>query len=152
MKRATRLALAAIAGVALAAVAWAAFAPVPVPAGREAAFTIAPGTWERRMRGDEVAILPDRMRLTLGVADVLRLENHDAVPQTFGPVLLMPGQTFRLPFARAGEYAFACTAHASGQMTIVVDDRPDGPWGRLRWRVVRLVDGLGAHRGAAAHT
>jgi hypothetical protein len=64
------------------------------------------------------------------------------VPQTFGPALLMPGQTFTLPFGRVGEYPFACTAHASGQMTILVDPTPSGPWGRLRWRVVRALDAM----------
>jgi hypothetical protein len=57
------------------------------------------------------------------------------VPQTFGPALLMPGQTFRLPFEQASTYQFACSAHASGQMEIVVDPFPAAPWDRLRWRL-----------------
>ena len=69
------------------------------------------------MAGDTVEILPDEIRLTLGVSDVLVLRNLDDVPQIFGPTLMMPGQSFRLPFALASSYQFACTAHASGQMT-----------------------------------
>jgi len=50
----------------------------------------------------------------------------------------MPGQSFRLPFEVASDYQFACTAHASGQMTIVVEPEPSSPWARLRWRAARL--------------
>lgn len=136
--RATALGVAA----ALAsAVAWAAFAPVAVPATREKAFIIPEGTWERRMAGEELDILPQRIRLTLGVDDVLRLENRDTVPQTFGPALLMPGQTFRLPFERAAGYQFACTAHATGQMEVIVDPFPATPWARLRWRLQQMEPG-----------
>jgi hypothetical protein len=48
---------------------------------------------------------------------------------------MMPGQSFRLPFTRASTYTFACTAHASGQMEIIVDPFPARPWSRLWWRV-----------------
>jgi hypothetical protein len=86
------------------------------------------------MAGDKVEILPARIRLTLGVQDVLLLRNRDDVPQMFGPTLMMPGQSFRLPFDVASTYTFACTAHASGQMEIVVEPEPRSPWQRLRWR------------------
>src|SRR5688572_18609065 len=56
--------------VLLAATAWAAFAPVPVPADREQPFVIPEGTWARRMSGDRVDILPQHIRLTLGINDV----------------------------------------------------------------------------------
>lgn len=124
-------------------IAWAAFAPVPVSADREQPFVIPKGTWARRMAGDPVEILPQRIRLTLGVNDMLVLTNRDDVPQTFGPALLMPGQSFRLPFELASEYQFACTAHASGQMTIIVEPFPTTPWGRLRWRALELADSFG---------
>jgi hypothetical protein len=90
------------------------------------------------MSGDKVEILPDHIRLTLGIRDILVLHNQDDVPQIFGPTLMMPGQSFRLPFERAAEYTFACTAHASGQMTIVVEPNPTTPWARIRWRVAEL--------------
>jgi hypothetical protein len=91
------------------------------------------------MAGKPVEILPDTIRLTLGVRDVLLLRNLDDVPQIFGPTLMMPGQSFRLPFAVASSYPFACTAHASGQMTVVVEPFPDTPWARLRFRVRELL-------------
>lgn len=118
----------------LAPAIWAAFAPIESNS-REEIFEIPNGTWARRMAGDQVEILPDTIRLTLGLNDVLLLKNHDEVPQMFGPTLMMPGQSFRLPFAKAATYDFACTAHASGQMRIIVDPFPDNPWARLAWRV-----------------
>jgi hypothetical protein len=52
---------------------------------------------------------------------------------------MMPGQSFRLPFAKASSYQFDCTAHASGQMTILVEPFPESPWARIRWRVRELL-------------
>ena len=119
--------------VVLAPVLWAGFAPIKLPT-REKLFEIPRGTFARRMAGDKVEILPSRIRLTLGVQDVLLLRNLDDVPQQFGPVLVMPGQSFRLPFEKASTYSFDCTAHASGQMTIVVAEAPATPWDRIQWR------------------
>jgi hypothetical protein len=126
-----------VAGSALGATTWAAFAPLD-SASRDEIFEIPQGTWARRMAGDPVEILPDEIHLTLGVRDVLVLRNLDDVPQTFGPTLMMPGQSFRLPFAVASSYQFACTAHASGQMSVVVEAMPATAWARLRWRVGEL--------------
>jgi len=91
------------------------------------------------MAGDPIEILPDEIRLTLDLRNILLLKNSDDVPQMFGPTLMMPGQSFRLPFDRAAEYQFACTAHASGQMTIIVDPFPATPWARLRFRLLELL-------------
>jgi hypothetical protein len=126
------------AGLAIA-VASAGLAPIDAPS-RDAVFAIPQGTWARRMAGAQVEILPSEIRLTLGVRDALVLENHDDVPQIFGPTLLMPGQTFRLPFAVASRYQFVCTAHLSGQMTILVEPFPDTPWARVAWRARELWD------------
>ena len=135
-------ALALLAASALGAVAWAGLTPIESPASREEPFVIPKGTWARRMAGDPVEILPSQVRLTLGLRDVLLLRNDDEVPQTFGPTLMMPGQSFRLPFAVASEYQFACTAHASGQMTVIVEPFPATPWARLRYRWSAMVRGL----------
>jgi len=69
------------------------------------------------------------------VKDILVLKNHDDVPQMFGPVLIMPGETFQLPFRKASNYQFLCTAHASGQLSVVVEPMPKIGWERFRWRV-----------------
>jgi hypothetical protein len=123
----------------LGAIGWAGFAPIKVPS-REQAFDIPKGTWARRRAGDLVEILPDRIRLTLGLNDVLLIRNHDDVPQTFGPTILMPGQSFSLPFERAASYQFVCTAHASGSLTIDVEPEPVTPWARIHWRVREWVE------------
>jgi len=130
------MAIAAAVPALLAAIGagWAAYAPIQ-PASRDQLFEIPKGTWARRMAGDKTEILPERIELTLGARDVLLLRNSDTVPQIFGPVLIMPGQDFRLPFEQAAEYPFACTAHASGQMTVVVLPTPEAGWQRLRWRL-----------------
>jgi hypothetical protein len=125
--------------VALAALGWAALAPITPPGSRDELFEIPPGTWARRMAGEKLEILPGSIRLTLGLNDVLLLKNHDAVPQVFGPVLIMPGQSFRLPFEQASTYSFACTAHASGQMSVIVDPAPTPGWSTLRWRALQLL-------------
>ena len=131
------LAAAAVVGV----IAWAALAPVS-STSRDEVFRIPKGTWARRMAGEDLEILPSEIRLTLGVRDVLVLENHDSVPQIFGPTLMMPGQSLRLPFTVASTYHFACTAHASGQMTIIVEPYPATPWAKVIWRAHRLIDRL----------
>src|ERR1700736_2386864 len=102
-------------------------------------FEIPKGTWARRMSGDKVEILPDHIRLTLGLRDILVLRNHDDVPQVFGPTLMMPGQSFRLPFEVASSYQFACTAHSSGQMSVRVEPGPAAGWERLAWRARALM-------------
>lgn len=131
----------------LAAVAWAALAPLTAES-RDALFEIPPGTFARRMAGDKVEILPDTIRLTLGLNDVLLLKNLDDVPQVFGPALIMPGQSFRLPFEQASTYSFACTAHASGQMSVIVEPHPAAGWPalRYRWHQLRRLSGWAAER------
>lgn len=120
---------------------WGALAPLQT-ANRDKLFEIPKGTWARRMAGDKVEILPSTIRLTLGLRDVLLLRNSDTVPQIFGPVLIMPGQDFRLPFQTVSENQFACSAHASGQMTVIVEPLPNPGLGRLRWRLAELAHAI----------
>lgn len=126
------------AAAAIGAVGSAALVPVKFDS-REELFEIPKGTWARRMAGAKIEILPSEIRLVLGIRDILWLRNLDDVPQIFGPTLIMPGQSFRLPFEVASEYQFACTAHLSGQMTVIVAETPTSPWQRLRWRTSNLV-------------
>src|SRR5262245_7420791 len=132
MKRTLRWAAAIAALIVLGVAVAAASMPIEFDS-REELFEIPKGTWARRMAGDKVEILPSEIRLVLNIRNILWLRNLDDVPQIFGPTLIMPGQSFKLPFEVASEYQFACTAHVSGQMTIVVDEEPTSPWARLRW-------------------
>lgn len=108
-------------------------------ASREEVFEIPAGTWAQRMAGDPVDILPDTIYLALGVRDLLVFRNLDEVPQMFGPTLIMPGQSFKLPFDLASDYQFACTAHSSGHMTVIVDPEPVAGWQRLQWRFKKMA-------------
>jgi hypothetical protein len=117
----------------LGGLGWAALAPIQA-ASREELFEIPSGTSARRMAGEELEILPQTIRLTIGLNDVLVLRNADKVPHIFGPTLIMPGQTFRLPFTQASTYSFLCTAHANGQLNVIVAPGPAPGWERLSWR------------------
>lgn len=142
-RRALRAAGLAGTAALLAALGWAALAPIepPAAAAREAVFEIPKGTFARRMAGEKLEILPDTLHLQLVVKDVLLLRNRDDVPQIFGPVLIMPGQSFRLPFEKASTYSFACSAHASGELAVVVAPAPEPGWQRLRWRLGQWTGG-----------
>lgn len=122
-----------LASILLAGLGWAALAPVKT-GSREELFDIPRGTSARRLSGEDVEILPRTIRLTLGVKDILVLKNSDVAPHVFGPILIMPGQTFRLPFTMAATSSFLCTAHANGQLQVIVGPAPAPGWQRLRWR------------------
>ena len=126
-----------MAGIALGGIAWAGFAPVGEE-WREEAHVIPKGTWARRNAGEKLDVLPAELHLTIGVKDVLVMINHDDVPQMFGPVLIMPGQSFRLPFSVATRYEFACTAHVNGQLTVFVKPKPAW-WELLQLRAAALA-------------
>jgi len=132
-----------LAGLVLGALAWAAFAPLGAESAeaRQQVYVIPKGTWALRNAGTMVEILPSRIHLTIGVKDILVLRNQDDVPQIFGPVLIMPGQSFELPFRMASNYQFACSLHTSGTLDIDVDPLPEPGWPRLRWRAKAMVDG-----------
>ena len=127
-----------LAAVLVGALTWAAIAPLP-QASRGLLFEIPAGTHDRRMAGDHRDILPQTIRLTLGVRDRLVFKNSDSAPHIFGPTLIMPGQSFVLPFAAASTYSFQCTAHADGTLNVIVDPEPTAGWRRLRWRWRQLT-------------
>jgi hypothetical protein len=131
-------------GVSIVAAGWAALSPLPSES-RELVYVIPKGNWARRVAGENIQAVPSQIRLTLGVKDILVLKNHDDVPQMFGPVLIMPGETFQLPFREASNYQFLCTLHASGQLSIIVEPMPQVGWERLRWRVLTLVSLTSSH-------
>ena len=130
-----------VAGAIFTALVFVAMWPVTFDS-REELFEIPKGTWARRMAGEKREILPSEIHLVVGIHNVLTLKNSDDVPQIFGPTLLMPGQVLRIPFTRPSENFFACTAHASGQLIVVVEAAPIWPWNRLSWRFRRMLRGL----------
>jgi hypothetical protein len=131
--------LAALSAFVLCALGWAALAPIRV-ASHEASFEIPRGTYAHRRHGEHVDIFPQTIRLTLGLSDVLVLRNADSVPHLFGPAIIMPGQSFRLPFETASTYSFQCTAHPDGGLNVIVDPAPAPGLGRLQWRWRELTN------------
>lgn len=126
-------------GAFLLAVLYGALAPLRTPS-QERGFTFpAPADAQAARRAPA---LPREVRLTLGVQDVLLLRNLDRQPHVFGPLQLLPGQEFRLPFEYAGSYPYACPDVAGGTLTVRVVRLPDPGWERLRWRLAALVQGL----------
>jgi len=125
-------------GALLSVAALMAFIPVQYDS-KEEVFEIPTGTWARRMAGEKIEILPQAVYLALGVRNILVLRNLDTVPQMFGPTLIMPNQSFSLPFDLASDYEFACTAHLNGQMKVIVDPEPTPGWQRLVWRTKKLL-------------
>jgi hypothetical protein len=119
---------------------WAAFAPLP-QGPRELLYVIPKGMAGRQAVGEALAVLPSRIRLTIGVQDVLVLRNDDVVAQSVGPARLEAGQTYRLPMRAPIEFALACSAHKEGKITIVARAAPAPGWGRLRWRLEGLFGG-----------
>src|ERR1700733_7059472 len=105
-----------LASIALGASTWAALAPMQSES-REQVYVIPKGTWARRHAGEKLDVIPAEIRLTIGAKDVLVMKNQDDVPQLFGPVLIMPGQSFQLPFRRASTYLFTCPLHTSGLLS-----------------------------------
>jgi hypothetical protein len=128
-----RLVAAVLALLVLGGFGWAALAPA-AGAAREAVYEIPRGTSARRMAGEKVDIFPQTIRLTLGLRDVLVLKNADVVPHVFGPTVILPGQSFSLPFSQASTYSFECSAHPNGGLSVIVQDGPAPGWERLRWR------------------
>lgn len=138
IRRRTFIAAGAVLVIALAAAAWAAFAPLPAGA-RTLTFVIPPGTAARLKAGEPLAVLPSRIHLTVGVRDVLVLTNDDDTIHQVGPIILGSRQTYRIPFRRAGRFQYACSLHAGGALDLVVAPEPAAGLARLRWRLAQLT-------------
>lgn len=131
----------ALALLVLGGLGWAALAPIEA-VSHEQLFEIPRGTYAHRAAGQHVDIFPQTIRLTLGLNDVMVLKNGDDVPHIFGPTIIMPGQSFRLPFETASTYSFECTAHPHGGLSVIVDPAPAPGWGRFSWRWRKLTNAV----------
>jgi plastocyanin len=63
-------------------------------------------------------LLPTVVQLRVG--DALEIRNNDRVPRQIGALMLAPGESFQQQFRSAGHFEYACSAHASGRLTVVV--------------------------------
>ncbi len=124
--------------IAFVALVWAALAPIGNE-DRNHMLDITSGTLARRLAGDIQGALPRTVRLTVGVRDVLHVQNNDAAPHYLGPIAIAPGQQLRLPFELATSREFTSSAHFGGKLTVLVEPWPDPGTARLRWRMRELV-------------
>jgi hypothetical protein len=116
---------------------WAALAPLaPRPAAaRELLYVIPKGAAALGARGEGPFGLPAQLHLQLGIRDILVLRNEDDRPQQLGPVVLAPGQTYRLPFHQPGALQLTCSFHQRIGVIIFVAPPPSPGWERLRARL-----------------
>jgi plastocyanin len=84
-------------------------------------YSVPAGTIERLANGEDVAVLPQQIKLTLGVADILVIRNDDTQPMQVGPFKVEPGQSFTQQYYNRGTYALVCSIHRGEQLQIVVD-------------------------------
>lgn len=112
---------------------WAALSPLRYPS-RE----------KELVFGSPAQAVPGKLRLTLGVQDVLLLRNDSARAQVFGQLQVLPGHTFRLPFEQPGAFGFTCSAGSGAHVVVEVVAPPDPGLARLRWRIDSLVASLRA--------
>jgi hypothetical protein len=129
-----------LAGLVCAALLWTAVAPLH-DASREQLLEFPPVAAVSRGQSAPVPVRAE-VRLTLGVRDVLLLRNRDRAPHVFGQVLVLPGHVVRLPFEQPGDYPFACDLAPASTVTVRVQAQPDPGWGRLRWRLLGLLDAV----------
>lgn len=138
MRRVVAVGAATVVVLALAAGAWAAFAPLS-SRSRELIYVIPPGTAARAKAGTPITVLPSPVHLTLGIRDILVLTNDDEVIHQLGPVILGSRQTYRIPFRQPGRFQYACSLHAAGTLSLVIKPAPAAGLPRLRWRLERVA-------------
>ena len=142
----TRAVVTALVLFGLGAAAWAALAPFDEER-RALTFVIPPGTAARMKSGKPPTVLPEVVRLTVGVRDVLVLTNDDTAVHQVGPIVLGSRQTYRIPFRQPGSFSYACSLHAAGRLTVVVAPEPAVGLERLLFRLARLRGGPSSDAG-----
>jgi hypothetical protein len=88
---------------------------------RQVVYAVPPGTVARLAAGEELAVLPDQINLTLGARDILVIRNDDTQPVQVGPFKVEPGQRFTQRYYNRGTYDLICSIHRSERLRIVVE-------------------------------
>lgn len=76
------------------------------------------GTADRLARGEDVAIMPAELQLSVG--DVLRIRNDDDTDQSVGPWQVAAGTSFEMHFGQPGRYQGSCPLAEGDTYDIVV--------------------------------
>jgi plastocyanin len=88
------------------------------PTGESLSYTIPAGTGDKIDAGEAVEVLPARLDVRLG--DHITIDNQDGRNHVIGPFYVPAGDVMEHTFVAAGEFAGACSAHASGEIVVVV--------------------------------
>lgn len=76
------------------------------------------GTSARIAAGEDIALMPERVELSVG--DRLVIDNRDSETVEVGPFAVRPGETFEYTFRNAGRYIGYCSIGENSQIEIVV--------------------------------
>jgi hypothetical protein len=87
---------------------------------RQRVYVIPAGTAAGKVTVD----FPLVIELTVGVEDVLIIDNQDEVMHNFGPFSIAPHTQLTQEFDRPMEFQGVCTFHANQQMTLRVNPAP----------------------------
>ncbi len=96
------------------------FVTGPYETLRRVVYVIPPGV----AAGQATLEVPDQIVLTLGIQDILVIENQDEVFHTFGPFVIAPHTTMTQRFEHVVNYQGACSFHQQRQMSLVVKPAP----------------------------
>lgn len=91
------------------------------PEARQVVYVVPAGTVARLAQGEDIAVLPQQINLTLGAADILVIRNDDTQSVQIGPFKIEPGQRFMQQYYNRGTYDLICSIHRSERLQIVVD-------------------------------
>ncbi len=91
---------------------------------RTVTFVIPSGTSQQLEAGAETVNFPNEITFTIGVQDILVIENQDDAIHNFGPFVILPHSTLSKQFRVVQTYQDVCTFHQDRQMKVVVNPAP----------------------------
>lgn len=100
-------------------------APQTKPANpRELLYIVPLGTNAKLGLGEIKSVLPSEVELTVGVQDILVIQNQDNVPIEVANILIHPGQQYIQQFRHAGTFDLICSVHTGSKIKVVVNPPP----------------------------
>ena len=91
---------------------------------RRVTYVIPPGTSRQLEAGSPGVDFPDEIVMTVGIQDIIVIENQDDVVHTFGPFVVGPRSILTKRFTTPLVYEGACTFHQDEHMRLVVNAAP----------------------------
>lgn len=82
-------------------------------------FVIPYGTAARIAAGENINIIPDRLRVRVG--DTMRVRNDDAKAAQVGFFRVNPGETVTMRFTTPGRFEDKCDVRAQGNQVFIID-------------------------------